>query len=101
MFISDLERVRLLATERAEDFELPPKADPPLAEIQVQYLGALLRNGSCYFGVIPCQLCYEEPLLKVSHKYSKKTLPLPVSQGFVVTADTFDKISFILPKAGQ
>src|SRR4051812_14471708 len=50
-FISDVERVRLLAAERAEEL------------IQVQYLGALLRNDSASAVVIPRQLCCEEPLL--------------------------------------
>ncbi len=38
LFISDVERVRPFMAERAEVVELPPEADPPLAEIQVQYL---------------------------------------------------------------
>ena len=49
-FIRDVERVRPFMAERAEEL------------IQVQYLGALLRNGSCPLAVIPRQLCCEEPL---------------------------------------
>ncbi|MDR3643249.1 MAG: hypothetical protein P4L74_06525 [Candidatus Doudnabacteria bacterium] len=44
-FISDVERVRPFMAERAEDClppgrELPPEADPPLAERKVQYRAA-------------------------------------------------------------
>jgi lipoprotein signal peptidase len=49
-FIRDVER----------DPALAGRAEGVL--IQVQYLGALLRNDSCSLAVIPRQLCCEEPL---------------------------------------